>query len=93
MGKECDAGKKRRQFIHALAIYLGGPNQANMSIRLQMGHADAKQWSELRGLTPLFGYPTVEEAEAVLTRFLDTGPDVPKAYAQLMQRRVDRKAK
>jgi hypothetical protein len=63
----------RAQFIRALAEYFGGPNQVKMSIKLQMDPAwtEAVTWAKLRGLTPLFGYPTVEEVERVLTRFLE----------------------
>lgn len=56
-------------FITALAKYLVG-NQAEMSIKLQMGKPEAKVWAEMRGATPLQGYPTVDEAEEVLERWL-----------------------
>lgn len=63
----------KEEFIKQLAIYLVG-DQAHMSILLSMppgmAQAEAKKWAELRGKTPLFGYPTVEEAEAELTEFL-----------------------
>lgn len=61
--------KTKAQFIHELAKYLVG-DQAKKSIELQMGKESAKQWAKLRSATPLFGYPTVEEAEAELTKFL-----------------------
>jgi hypothetical protein len=69
------AGKERRfrlraLFIRRLAEYMGGPNQVGKSILLQMGKPEAKEWAELRNLTPLFGYPTVDEAEQVLMDFL-----------------------
>jgi len=60
---------RRPEFIRGLAEYLVG-DQAHRSIQLQMGHAEAKKWAALRNLTPLFGYPTVEEAEAKLTTWL-----------------------
>lgn len=60
----------KKRFIRAIAEWLAGPNQARMSILLQMGREDAVAWAKIRGETPLFGYPTVEEAEEKLTRFL-----------------------
>lgn len=45
----------KTKFIEALAEYLVG-NEAEMSIRLQMGKPDAKSWARMRGTTPLFGY-------------------------------------
>lgn len=60
---------RKEQFIRALAEYLVG-DQVRMSIRLQAGSEDAKTWAHLRGTTPLFGYPTVKEAETKLTEFL-----------------------
>lgn len=61
--------EKKKRFIRALAEYLAG-EQARMSIGLQLGKADAQQWAKLRQETPLFGYPTVDEAEETLTEFL-----------------------
>lgn len=61
--------KSKEEFIKQLAIYLVG-DQAKKSILLQMGNEEALQWAKLRSMTPLFGYPTVEEAEAELTEFL-----------------------
>lgn len=60
---------KKEEFIEALAEYLVG-NQAEMSVRLQVGLQDAKAWAKLRDKTPLFGYPTKEEAVKELTDFL-----------------------
>ena len=54
----------QRAFIKQLAQYLAG-NQAERSIRLSMGDANAKEWAALRALTPVYGYPTVEEAEEI----------------------------
>jgi len=77
----------RQQFIHALAEYLAGTNQVEMSTKLRLCSetAEAKTWAALRGLTPLFGYPTVEEAEKILDDFLaiDAGHDVKKAWARV----------
>jgi hypothetical protein len=61
--------ERRAIFIKKLARYLVG-DQARKSIELQMGKQDAKEWADIRGATPLFGYPTVEEAEKKLTEFL-----------------------
>jgi len=63
------AAEQKAIFIKKLARYLVG-DQARQSIELQMGKQSAKEWAELRGATPLFGYPSVEEAEKVMTEFL-----------------------
>lgn len=60
---------RKQLFIRELAEYLVG-DQVRMSIRLQAGSEDAKTWARLRGTTPLFGYPTVKEAEDKLKEFL-----------------------
>lgn len=60
---------KRDLFIRALAEYLAG-DQALKSIELEMGKPSAKEWAKLRNWSPLFGYPTVEEAEKQLSEFL-----------------------
>ena len=62
--------RQREEFIKELAEYLAGANTAEYSIGLQMGNKHAQQWSRLRGHTPLFGYPSQEEAIKVLTEFL-----------------------
>ena len=59
----------RLLFVHALAEYLVS-DQAIMSIKLEMGSPEAKAWCKLRSTTPLFGYPTVEQAEKQLTEWL-----------------------
>lgn len=59
----------KEEFIKVLAKYLVG-NQAEMSIRLQMQQPEALLWRDMRSATPLFGYPTEEEAVEVLTKFL-----------------------
>lgn len=60
---------RKAEFVRALAEYLVG-DQARKSIELEMGKESAKQWAKLRGAAPLMGYPTVEEAEKILTEFL-----------------------
>ena len=65
--------EKKKHFIKALAEFLGGTNQARMSIMLSMtGEAKvvADHWAALRDWSPLNGYPTVEEAEEKLKEFL-----------------------
>jgi len=62
--------KQKKEFIRELAEFLAGPHQVGKSIELQMGKASAREWAALRSATPLSGYPTVDEAEAVLTKFL-----------------------
>lgn len=59
----------RKRFIRALAVYLVG-DQVKKSIELQMNKESALEWQHLRCATPLFGYPTVEEAIVVLDKFL-----------------------
>lgn len=61
---------RKAEFIRVLANYLAGPNQALKSMEFQMGQSHAKEWAELRQATPLFGYPTVDEAIKTLTEFL-----------------------
>lgn len=61
--------KTKEEFIKALAVYLV-KDQARKSIELEMQKPAAEEWAALRSLTPLFGYPTVEEAVTVLTEFL-----------------------
>lgn len=59
----------KERFIRQLAQFLAG-NQARKSIELEMGKESAKEWAALRATTPLFGYPSVDEAEATLREFL-----------------------
>jgi hypothetical protein len=59
----------KEAFIRRLAHYLV-VNQATRSIQLQLGRPEAMEWSEIRNLTPLFGYPTIDEAMKTLTAFL-----------------------
>lgn len=70
--------ERKARFIRALTEFLVG-NQAGKSIALEMETrsprpapltAWAHEWAKLRGATPLFGYPTAEEAEQALTEFL-----------------------
>lgn len=69
-----DAEKRRRErkaaLIKELAEYLAGTNQVMMSIKLETESEDAKQWLRIRSVSGLNGYPSVEEAEAELTRLL-----------------------
>lgn len=67
---------RRDVFVRQLAEFLAG-DQGGKSIALELEMRGpprviqwAREWSRLRGATPLFGYPTVEEAEAELKRFL-----------------------
>lgn len=67
--------KRKKLFIRELAEFLVD-NQAGKSISLQVEGERPSilkwplLWQRLRGATPLFGYPTVEEAEKELTEFL-----------------------
>ena len=62
-------GKPRGPFIRKLAEYLAG-RQIEMSLKLEAGTTEGIQWADLRRATPLFGYPTVEEAEDRLAVWL-----------------------
>lgn len=63
-------GNERQvRFVRYLAEYLVG-DQVHKSILLQMQSPTALEWQKLRAATPLFGYPTVDEAEEELTLFL-----------------------
>ena len=59
----------KTEFIRKLAEYLVD-DQAKKSILLGMGDKNAALWAAIRDTIPLHGYPTVDEAEAVLTEFL-----------------------
>lgn len=67
----------KQKFIQQLAEFLCD-NQAAKGILLQVEGARmtdprpnlAVEWAALRSKTPLFGYPTVEEAVEQLTEFL-----------------------
>lgn len=69
-----DRRARKAEFIRALAEFLAGTNQVRMSLALSMPrselHAVAELWRDVRQATPLFGYPSVEEAEAELREFL-----------------------
>lgn len=60
---------RRAEFVRELAKYLV-EDQVRKSIDLQLKRPAALEWQALRSKTPLFGYPTVDEAEAILSRFL-----------------------
>jgi hypothetical protein len=64
-----DRFKMKKEFVKELARYFC-EDQATKSIWLQMGREDAKAWSRLRGLTPVSGWATVEEAQATLEQWL-----------------------
>ncbi len=60
---------QQRAFVRKLAEFLV-ENQAMKSMALQAGNEAAKEWARLRNTTPLFGSPSVEEAEKQLLEFL-----------------------
>lgn len=62
--------EQRADFLQALAEYLAGPLSVEHSIRLQLSEPHAVLWAKMRQATPLFGYPTVEEARGQLAEFL-----------------------
>lgn len=65
--------ERQQRFIKALTKYLT-EDETIMSVKLNLGHNDAKKWAKLRGSTPLLGYYDGEEgrikAEEELTEFL-----------------------
>jgi len=67
--------KRKTAFIKQLAHFLVA-DQAGKSVMLEIEAVSApvipwaREWAKLRDATPLFGYPTVEEAEAALMDFL-----------------------
>jgi len=67
--------QQRKSFIHELAVYLAD-NQAAKGIAIQMERPAApvkwaSEWAKVRGASPIFGYPTVEETEKQLTDFFN----------------------
>lgn len=64
-----ELAKRKARFIHEIAEFLT-KDQAKWSIKLELDDAVAKRWATLRAASPLMGYPTLEEAEELLTRFL-----------------------
>lgn len=62
-------------FIRRLAQFLAG-RVAEKSLALDdrpgflLARSFAQEWAELRGATPIFGNPTIEEAEKILVEFL-----------------------
>lgn len=64
----------KKIFLKRLTKYLVF-NQAFKSMELQMGKESANEWADLRGSTPLFGYPSVEEAEQILGEWLGIKPE------------------
>jgi len=59
----------RRRFIQILAEFIAG-DVVNKSILLDLGNPLAREWAQVRGASPVFGYSSVDAAEATLTRFL-----------------------
>jgi hypothetical protein len=79
MNDEERKARQRKEFIHALAVYLVG-NEAMKGISLQMETSStvikwATEWSEVRSCSPIVGYTSVEEAEKLLTNFLNQSTD------------------
>lgn len=66
---EHQRAREKRAFIALLARYFA-ENQSIKSAMLETGSPAAKDWAKLRAATPLYGYPTVEEAERILADFL-----------------------
>lgn len=65
---------RKAQFIIKLAAYLV-ENQAGKSISLEMESESAMvpwahEWARVRSASPIHGYPTLEEAVAILEDFL-----------------------
>lgn len=56
-------------FIKKLAKFLAD-KPAKKSIDLEMENPYALAWAEIRNSTPLFGYPSIEEAEKILSDWL-----------------------
>lgn len=65
--------EKKERFCRVLAEFLVG-NAAAMSVMLgvQPDNPTAQFWQRLRNETPLFGYPSVEDAVKVLMDFFST---------------------
>lgn len=60
------------EFIEALAEYLVGDQvKKSTALGLAIPGSPAMEWANIRKTTPLFGYPTLEEAIETLTEFLD----------------------
>lgn len=67
-GKTSDPQARKRQFIHALAMYLSG-DLARKSIECERGTQAGREWSDLRSASPIHGWMDVEETERLLTDF------------------------
>lgn len=68
-----DHQKQLAEFVHQLAVFMVD-NQAAKGLSLAMERPTmpvlwASEWSKLRNKSPIFGYPTVEEAEKQLKEF------------------------
>lgn len=61
----------KQKFVHELARYLV-EKQVNNSIKLTVDPGDREmlQWVALRATTPLFGYPSVDDATKELAEWL-----------------------
>ena len=64
----------REKFVRLIAKYLV-EDAVKKSIALQLQRPDAIEWSEIRATTPIFGYPTVEQAAAELSEWLGVPTD------------------
>lgn len=77
-------------FIKELAKYLVA-TQTTRSVQLQLpgsvSYFEAVQWRSLRATTPLFGYPTVEEAEQQLAEWF--GVCIEKKGESDVERKTD----
>ena len=60
---------QREEFLDALATYLTR-DLVQRSIGLEMGDQRMKEWQKLYGLAGLHGYPTKDEAVAILKDLL-----------------------
>lgn len=66
---------QKKEFLRAVASYLVD-GQARKGIELDMGKDWAKEWALVRGLSPVYGYPTVDEAhKSLLEMFGMNGED------------------
>jgi hypothetical protein len=61
--------EKLELFIRELAKFLVD-EQSRKEVELSEGKRYARDWAALRALTPIRGYPTVDEAERALREFI-----------------------
>jgi hypothetical protein len=69
--------RTKKEFIRALAEFLAA-NSAEMSLKLAYGDTEAKRWVALRDATPVFGWVSVDETEAVLREWLAVKESLPR---------------